>query len=431
MMRKGYILSNIRIVEVGEGRVGPWAGLLLRDLGAEIIKVESITRPDMTRGVTRISFPASPTGAALAPDYPDGIPGERHWNRCCEFTARNQGKLGITLDLAKPQGLEVFLRLIKVSDAFYSNMAVGAAEKLCITYADLVKVNPNIIYLSSTGYGRQGPYALQVAMGSTIDAAAGIFGLRDYGDGDSTAVSPDTHCDSIGALSNALGLIFALYHRQKTGKGIYIDSSMVEPSMTHIGEAIMDYTMNGRVWRSLGNRDMTMSPQGCYPCQGKDQWVTFSIASDKEWQKLIRVMGMPKLAKDERFANPLARLKHQDELDELIKAWTAPRTKFEVTELLQKAGIAAGAVLDSADVYKDPDAQAREFFETVDQPDVGKRALPGRLWKLGDTEVPGREHAPTLGEHNDYVLKEIIGLTSEEVAKLERDQIIGTVPISL
>ncbi|MBM2824761.1 MAG: hypothetical protein HW402_425 [Dehalococcoidales bacterium] len=428
-MRKGFILSNIRVVEIGEGRVGPWAGLLLADLGAEVIKIESITRLDQTRGATRISLAPTSGPAHFYAGYPDGVLGERHWNRHGEFTARNLGKYGITLDLTKPKGLQTCLRLIKVSDVFLISSAAGVAEKLGLSYEDVVKVNPNIVFLSSTGFGRTGLYAQQVAMGSTIDAAAGLFGLRDYGDGDSTATSPSTHCDSIGALNNALGIIFALYYHQKTGKGIYVDVSMVEPSMSHIGEAFMDYTMNRRIWHSLGNRDITMSPQGCYPCKGKDEWVTLSVASDEEWRRLTIVMGMPQLADDERFANVLARLKNQDELDELIKGWTAQQTKFEVMHRLQQAGIAAGAVLNSADIYNDPHAKERGFLEVVDQPEVGVRTIPGRLWKLGETEVPKRSHAPTLGEHNDYVLKEIIGLTSEEVLELEQEHIIGTIPV--
>ncbi len=426
-MRKGFILSGIRVVEIGEGRVGPWATLLLADLGAEVIKIESITRPDMTRGLGRIA--STGAKASFFPDYPEGDPGEHSWNRCCEYNARNIGKYGITLDLAKPKGRETCLRLLKVSDVFLSNTAVGVAEKLGVTYEDVVKVNPNIVYLSSTGYGRKGPLAQQVAMGTTIDAATGLYGLRDYGDGDSTAVSPDTHCDSIGALSNALGIIYALYYHKRTGKGLYIDVSMAESSASHIGEAFMDYTMNKRIWRSLGNRDRTMCPQGCYRCQGTDEWVTISVASDEEWQRLAEVMGMPQLANDERFANALARLQNQDALDATMAGWTAQQTKFEVMGKLQQAHIASGAVLNSADIYSDPHAKVRDFFDMIDQPEIGVRSLPGRLWKLGETEVPKRTHAPMLGEHNDYVLKEIVGLTAAEILELEREQIIGTAPV--
>ncbi|MBI2957634.1 MAG: CoA transferase [Chloroflexi bacterium] len=410
-MHKGNLLANIRAVEIGTGRGGPGAGVLLADLGAQVIKVESITRVDSTR---RAHGPV--------PDSP------RPWNCTPGFMSRNHGKLDVTLDLTKPKGLDAFMRIIKVSDIYLSNMAVGAAEKLGITYKDLSTVNPGIIYLSSTGFGRTGPYARSVAMGNSIDGAAGLFALRDYGDGDGTAVSPSTHCDSIGASTNALAILTALYYRQKTGKGVFIDASMAEPSVCHIGEAVMDYSMNERVWRSLGNRHATRSPQGCYPCQGKDEWVTLSVASDEEWRRLAGIIGDPRLAGDARFNDILSRLKNQDEIDQVIRRWTESRTKSEVTRLLQEAGIAAGPVYNNADVYADPHVREQGYLETVDHPDAGRHLCPGRLWRLERTDVPPRSYAPCLGEHNEYVLREIAGLTAEEISDLETRGIIGTVP---
>ncbi|MBM2825205.1 MAG: CoA transferase [Dehalococcoidales bacterium] len=412
-MQRGFLLSDVRVVEIGEGRVGPGAGLLLADLGAEVIKVESITRVDHTR-VSTLSA---------------SVPSSKPWECSPGFMIRNHGKLGITLDLAKPKGREAFRRLIKVSDIFFSNEAVGVAEKLGITYEDLVKVNPQIVYLASTGFGRAGAYAKHVAMGGSIDAAAGLFGLRDYGDGDGRSVTPNTHCDSIAAATNAFAIIVGLYYRKKTGRGTFIDASMVEPSISHIGEAIMDYSMNRRIGHSLGNRDIARSPQGCYRCQGEDEWVTLSVSSDEEWQRLTAVMGNPQLAQDERFVGVLERLRNQDELDKLIGAWTIQHGKFEVTRLLQQAGIAAGAVSNNADIYSDPHVKERGLLEVIEHPEAGSHTYAGRLWKLAETEVPKRTHAPTLGEHNDYVLRQIAGLTPEEMSELEREGIIGTTPL--
>jgi len=426
-LRKEFLLSNVRVVEVGEGWVGPWAGLLLADLGAEVIKVESITRMDMNRGPI---VPLTGETSLFSSDYPDGTLGERSWNCNSRFNTCNFSKYGITLDLTKSKGLQAFMRLVKVSDVFLSNMAVGIDEKLGITYEALAKVNPQIIYLTATGYGRTGPYSKRVAMGNTIDAACGFFGLRDYGDGDSTAVSASTHADSVGAANNALAILTALYYRKKTGKGMFIDASMVEPSMSHIGEAIMDYTMNHRVQRSLGNRDISMT-QGCYRCKGEDEWVTISISSDEEWQRFTEVIGSPAWAGDERFASVLGRLKNQDELDKLIEAWTIHHTKYEVMNLLQQANIAAGAVLNNADVYSDPHIKRAGFLDVIEDPDAGVHTYAGRLWRLKETEAPKRSHSPCLGEHNDYVLRQIAGLTSEEVSELEQEGIVGTIPLSV
>jgi len=426
-MRKGFLLSNVRVLEVAEGWVGPWAGLLLADLGAEVIKVESINRMDMERGPGASPIKGGET-SLFYPSYPDGTLGERSWNRNAYFNACNFSKYGVTLDLTKSKGLQAFMRLVKVSDIFLSNMAVGVDEKLGITYETLVKVNPQIIYLTATGYGRTGAYSKRVAMGNTIDAASGLFGLRDYGDGDSTAVSPDPHADSIAAVTIALAILTALYYRQKTGRGMFIDASMVEPSMSHIGEAIMDYTMNHRVQHSLGNRDISMT-QGCYRCEGEDEWVTISIASDEEWQRFIEIMGSPAWAREERFVDVLGRLKNQDELDKLIGEWTIHHTKYEVMNLLQQANVAAGAVLNNADVYSDPHIRERGFLDVIEDPDAGVHTYAGRLWKLVETETPKRSHSPCLGEHNDYVLKKIAGLTSDEILELEQEGIIGTTPV--
>ena len=426
-MRKGLLLSNVRVVEVAEGWAGPLAGLLLADLGAEVIKVESINRMDMERGPGASAIQTGET-SLFYPSYPGGTLGEKSWNCNAYFNACNFSKYGVTLDLTKSKGLQAFMRLVKVSDVFLSNMAAGVDEKLGITYEALVKVNPQIIYLTATGYGRTGPYSKRVAMGSTIDAAAGLFGLRDYGDGDGTAVTSDPHADSISAETCAFAILAALYYRKKMGKGMFIDASMVEPSMSHIGEAIMDYTMNHRVQRSLGNRDMSMT-QGCYRCKGEDEWVTISISSDEEWQRFTEVIGSPAWARDERFASVLGRLKNQDELDKLIEAWTIHHTKYEVMNLLQQANIAAAAVLNNADVYNDPHIRERGFLDVIEDPDAGVHTYPGRLWKLGETEMPKRSHSPCLGEHNEYVLKKIAGLTSDEILELEQEGVIGTTPV--
>ena len=427
-MNTGSLIDNVRVIEVGAGWVGPWAALMLADLGAEVIKVESIRVPDFNR-TTESSLPAKSGNSIFYANFPNGSLGEKQWNRNSYLNASCFGKCDVTLDLLHPVGNKLFMKLVEKSDVFVSNLAVGVDEKLGITYEALAKVNPQIIYATSAGYGRTGPYADRVAMGNTIDAASGIAALRDYGDGDSTSLTPDVHCDIIAALSIAFSVVAALYRKQKTGKGMYIDAAMVEPSMLHIGEAIMDYTMNQRIQRSTGNRDASMSPQGCYPCQGEDEWVTLSIASDEEWQRFVKVTGNPQLANDERFSTILGRLNNQDELDKSIASWTGSYTKFEVMDMLQQASIAAGAVCNNKDVYDNEHLKQRNHWDVVDEPDAGRHTYPGKPWKLLNTKEPKREPAPLFGEHNNYVLKDILGLSAEDVAKLEKEGYIGTTPL--
>lgn len=424
-MENGHLLSNLRVLEVADGWVGPWAGGLLADLGAEVIKVESINRMDMTRGPGAVPIT---DGAVFYHTYPEGKLGEKPWNRNSQFNIANFGKYSVTLDLTNPDGLKVFFTIAKTCDVFLSNLAVGSAEKLGITFEDIAKIKTNIIYLSATGFGRTGPYAKRVAMGSTIDAAAGLFGLRDYGDGDSTAVSPDVHCDSLSGLTNALAILMALYYRDKTGSGTFIDLSMVEASMIHIGEAIMDYTMNGRIEHSRGNRDLSMS-QGCYRCKGIDAWVTLSISTDEEWVRLAGLMNSQSKVQEPRFQTVPGRLQHQDELDRLIEEWTIQHDKFDIMNILQAANIPAGAVLNNAEVYNNQHLKERKFFKTIEDVDAGRHLYPGRLWNLICTDTPERRHSPSLGEHNNYVLKEIAKLADKEIMDFERAGIIGTRPV--
>lgn len=417
------LLTGVRVVELGEAVVGPWAGLILADLGAQVIKVESINRIDLSRGPISVKGPVP-----FFEDYPDGKLGDRPWNRTARYNTYNIGKLGITLDLAKPSGVQAFLRIIKESDVLLTNMALGVAEKMGLGYPELCAVNPQIIYLSATGFGRKGPYAKRMTMGNVIDGASGMFGLRDYGDGDSTAVTPSIHCDTTAAATNTFAILAALYHRKRTGRRIFIDVSMVESGMSHIGEAIMDYTINQRVQHSLGNRDPSMSPQGCYQCRGEDEWVTLSVANDREWKRLAELMGEPALAEDERFVDVLSRIKNQEDLDGIMKAWTLQHTKFEIMHLLQGKGIASGAVFNNGDVYNDPHLKAREVLEEIDHPEAGTRSYVRRLWKLEEAPETQRRHAPLLGQHTEFVLETIAGYSHEEIEALKRDKIIGTEP---
>jgi benzylsuccinate CoA-transferase BbsF subunit len=416
----GLPLSGFRIVEVADAFVGPVTALYLADLGAEVIKVESPRRMDLCRGA---GTPAWGTA-----EYPGGEPGERPWHRNSQFITANWGKYDVAIDLAKPNGLEIFYRLIKISDAFVSNFVTGVAEKLKIGYEDLIKINPNIVYLTASTFGAKGPYAKRVGMGNTADAASGILGLRDYGDGDSVDVSYSTHTDLIGAATNAFAILTGLYYRKRTGKGLLIDACTTEASAVHIGEAFIDYSMNKRVQNSLGNRDSSIY-QGCYPCKGDDEWVVLSITSDEEWEKLMIIMGKPPWSKKAEFATMLNRLKNQDKLDPLMMKWTANFAKSDLMKLLLEKDIHAGAVYNNGDVFSDPHIIERQFFQKIRQPDTGDYyEYPGKNWVIEGE--PTRGYAPLFGEHNHYVLSEILGISSEEISNLEQDKIISSIPLA-
>jgi crotonobetainyl-CoA:carnitine CoA-transferase CaiB-like acyl-CoA transferase len=231
------------------------------------------------------------------------------------------------------------------------------------------------------------------------------------------------HTDATAALALVFSVVSAIHYRNGTGKGQWIDMSQAEAFMLHLARPLMDYAMNGRVAASVGNRSST-TPQGVYRCSGDDNWVAISIRDDADWQALCRAMGDDAPAKESRFGDVLSRLRHHDELDEAITRWTSQRDRFEITELLQGAGVPAGAVLDDADIARDPHLRARGFFQELTHPVAGTNDHPGQIWNMGGAAA-SFSPANTLGQHNDYLLQELLGRTLQEVEAMEAAGVIG------
>lgn len=412
MMKKA--LEGIRVLDMGMFMAGPVTGLLLADMGAQVIKVESARRPDPLRVVGRGLFP-------------EGNPGERPWNRSGMINERNRNKYGITLDLTTPQGQDLFKRLVRISDIVSENFAFGVMAKFGLDYPELAKVNPQIIMISISSQGLTGPEKHYRSFGNTLEHLSGLAYITGYTD-ELPKFSSNAYPDTLaGVLSPGL-LLAALRYRRRTGHGLHLDLSQREQATAVMGDVLMDYFLNGRIPTTMGNRHPSNAPQGCYPCRGEDRWVTITVTSDEEWQRLCRVMGRPELAWEARFADVLSRGKNQDELDNLIKEWTLPRDHYEVMHLLQKEGIASGAVLDVAEVYRDPHLEARGFFEEATHPEAGTHRLKGRPLKLSKTPGSTRMPAPCLGQHNRFVFGEILGLSNVEIEELEGKGILSDTP---
>ncbi|MBI4300295.1 MAG: CoA transferase, partial [Chloroflexi bacterium] len=239
-------LEGIRVVELGEAWAGPYGGTLLGDMGAEVIKVESIQRVPITRS------PLRPAPGAIG--YVGDEPGDRPWERFDSYNSANRNKMGITLDLTRPKGLTLLKRLVALSDIVIENYAAGQVQKLGIDYPALRAVKPDIIMISMPGFGVEGPYKGFVTLGDSIDAVAGHTALRGYPDEDLSQSSNILHPDAVAAVTAVFAVLTALNFRLRTGEGQFIDMSQAESVMPHLGAAIMDYTMNGRVQSSLGNR---------------------------------------------------------------------------------------------------------------------------------------------------------------------------------
>jgi crotonobetainyl-CoA:carnitine CoA-transferase CaiB-like acyl-CoA transferase len=427
-------LEGVRVVEMTVVAAGPFGTMLLADLGAEVIRVESVHHfPPATRGwmPRPPQFLVPTTGATFGgtggiQTYVDHWAGDRPWDRFVMFHALGRNKSSCCIDLTRPQGVEVFKRLIKVSDVFFESNAPATMEKLGLTYDVLRDVKPDIIYLSMPGLGCSGPHKYCSLFGAQLQALAGHTWLTRYPDLDyTTTQSLLFHCDASSGATAAFAVLCALRYRKRTGKGQFIDLAQIETVIPHLGEAIMDYTMNGRVQEPMGNRHPSMAPHGVYRCRGEDRWVVISVSSDEEWQGLCRALGNPPWASEERFSTSKGRLENQDELDKYIEEWTCCHDNYEVMYILQKEGVAAGPVIDQRDAYHDAQLQCRGFFEVVSHREAGTHLYPGMLYKMGKTPLSIRKPPPCLGEHNDYVFKDVIGMSDDEIAELEKEQIIG------
>jgi crotonobetainyl-CoA:carnitine CoA-transferase CaiB-like acyl-CoA transferase len=205
-----------------------------------------------------------------------------------------------------------------------------------------------------------------------------------------------------------------------------LDIAMSESMIPSIADAFMDYFMNGRISLTMGNRHRSAAPCGCYRCRGEDKWVSIQVSSDQDWQGLCRALGNPPWTKEARFADALSRWRNQDELDKLIEGWTLQHDHYEVTRILQKEGVPAGPVLDESEVFSDPHIKERGFFQELTQEDAGTHLYPGLLWRMADTPNTIRRPPVRLGEHNEYVYRQLLKVSEEEYADIARDGHIGT-----
>ena len=413
-------LSGIRALELAEIWAGPFCGVLLGDMGAEVIKVEAVQR--IARGAI------SP--APVSHGYPDMDPGKRPWNRSGAFNAVNRNKKGVTLDLTRPAGVERFKELVSVSDVVFTNYAFGVMDKFGLGYEELRKVKPDIIALFTPGFGNTGPYRGFRSMGMVIDAITGHTALRGYPDMDLSHNSLVHHPDAVAGVSAMFGICMAIRNRARTGRGQFIDLSQAESFMPHLGEVFMQYGLTGQARPRRGNSHPRMAPHGVYRCVGDDQWVTISVRTQEEWVEMCGVMEMPQLIRNPKFETLDARLRNSVELDDIIGRWTRELGRYEVAEALQARGIPSGPVLDcGGDTYDDPHLQERGFFQAVEHPEAGVHLYSGPIWKMANRSDARHEPTPGLGEHNDWALGELLGVDDGTLVELELQNIIGTAPL--
>jgi len=404
-------LEGIRVVDLTHVFAGPTCTRILADLGADVIRFEAPSRLDVTRN--------------LIITENDGL--DHPWHRASYFVIRNANKREMVIDLAKPEGIEIVKKLIAVADVVAESFTPRVMENFGLGYESVKAIKPDIIMISLSGYGQNGPMRDFGAYGMGLEPASGISSITGYREGPPMR-SGLSFTDPYSGFMGAGAVLTALAYRRRTGKGQYIDLSEQEAAIPVLGAALMDVQMNHRLHPRRGNRSDWAAPQGCYRCAGDDRWVVISCANDVEFERLAGAMGRSEWLTDERYATVLARHKHHDELDAAISEWTSQRDHYAVMHTLQAAGVKAAAVLNGKEALLEPQFTARKQFDVIDQPLLGKRLVQKHVaarFRRFSTEP--RRPAPLLGEHNDEVLKEL-GYSDEQVAALSEAGVIGDTP---
>lgn len=420
-------LEGVCVLDLGVVLAGPQAALLLADLGAETIRVESTQYfPPQTRGIfARPSEAMVKAAIPVAGGYPNREAGERPWNRFPWFNTTARNKLGMTVTLTEPNGRDVFLRLVMVSDVLISNQSPGVLASLGLGYEELAAVNPALVYIEASSFGATGPRQNYRALGLQMEAYAGHDLLRHEPGRDVSSNTWAVTADAAGALGMALAAQMALYARLQTGRGQYVDLSMVENFVGLMGHAVLDYSFSGRVPESIGNRDYT-AIQGCYPCPGDDRWLVLTLPDDAAWSAFCRAAGYPEGWDDACLATVTTRYANHDAVDRLIAGWTRRTPREQAVAALWAEGLMAGPVLDDADALADPHLAARGYFLEIDHADAGRHLYPGMPYRFRNAALSVRLPPVRLGEHNTAIYRDLLGYPDEQIARLEQRGHIGT-----
>ena len=412
-------LEGIRVLDSTYVIGLPYAGALLADMGAEVIKIEGPGRPDPTR-----------TGGFHG-SFPENEVRDDWWNRASIYNLLNRGKRSLTLDLTDSRARDVFRELVAISDVVLENFTQRVMAGWGLDYPSLKKTRPDIIMLSNTGYGHgDGPYSDYPAQGTALEGTHGLCWITGYPDGPPSRAGA-SYVDFVATWTCLFAVGAALRYRNRTGRGQWVDLAMYQAGAMFTSEYLMDYQVNGRLGKRIGNRHPYRAPQGCYRAAGTDQWAVLSVGDDEQWRALCRLMVRPGLADDPRFDNLPGRLTNHNQLDIIINQWTEKYDKYILMEMLQSEGIPASPVLSGKDTHADPHLRARGFLEKVTYPrerGIGTRPLIGRPYKFSRTHLGIQGPAPALGEHNRAVLVELLGMAAGEYQALERDGTIAAAP---
>jgi benzylsuccinate CoA-transferase BbsF subunit len=392
-------LENVLIVNFGWVLAAPVTSKYLADLGARVIRVESVHRPDPLRTNT---------------PYKDNIPGV---NRSAYHALYNANNYSMALNLKHPRGVEIAKRLVAKSDVVVENFTPGSMKRLGLSYKEIKEIKPDIIMISLSMQGQTGPFATYQGFGNQLTGLTGFTHITGWPDRDPVqpyAGVTDACTPSLGAAA----IIAALLYRRRTGKGQYLDMSQNEASIHYLAPLMLDYFTSGRIASRSGNQCDYAAPHAAYPCQGDDRWCAIAVFTDSEWKAFCNVLGNPEWTKRAEFADLPGRKKNEEELNALIAGWTEKHTAEEVMHLMQAAGVAAGIVSRPDDLLEDPQLRHRKHFWYIEHSELGSYPHLGESFQMSRTPVEGRMPAPTLGEHTEYVCTKIMNIPDDEFIDL-------------
>jgi len=392
-------LKGIKIADFSWTGVGPATARYFADHGATVVKVENINHPD----IMRVTAP-----------FKDDIPGV---DRGSYWANYNCNKFGVTLNLNTPGGIEIAKKMVRWADIFIESFTPGIIGRMHLDYDSVKDLNPGLIYASTSIMGQTGPYAHYSGFGLQAAAIAGFAWITGWPD-----LAPDTpflsYTDFMAHRYLITSLIVALFHRKKTGRGQYIDHSQSESGLQFLIPPILDYQINGTIVTRAGNRDPDAAPHGAFRCAGDDRWCVIAVFRDEEWQKLCGIMGQPRLARDPRYATRPKRKENEDEVERIVGEWTVNLPPEKVMTLLQEVGVAAGVVETAEDLHNDPQLKYRHHFWVFDHPVYGLHTGEAPAFQLSRTPAQPYRRAPCMGEHNEYVSTQILGMSDEEFVEL-------------
>ncbi len=388
--------AGIKVADFAWVGVGPISSKYLADHGATVVRVESENRPDVLRG---------------GPPFKDNVPG---WNRSQFYGDFNTSKFGLALDMKRDEGLAVAKRLIAWADVMVESFAPGAMQRMGLDYAEVRKLNPGIIMVSTCLMGQTGPARAMAGYGYHAAAIAGFYEVTGWPD--MAPSGPWTaYTDTIAPRFVSTIIAAALDRKRRTGEGCFIDLAQLEASLHFLGPEILDHQVNGRSVTRIGNRSRFTAPQGAYRCAGEDEWVAIAVETDDQWRALCA--EVPDLDAG-AYPTNADRLGAHDEIDAVLAAWAADRTPEAVAGLLQTAGVPSGKVQRSSDLAKDPQYLHRSFYRAYEHGEMGTVAYAGHQYRISGYNNSPRGPAPLLGEHSFEVLTDLLGLSEEEVSEV-------------